>query len=239
MRPHGLSQVAQEVAEESLENPASASDAVVARVAKRDGPAMARHMRGAEAAAKARAKREETVAQSSTQPRQGRDEHLAPVRKPGIMLVRLQDEEARRKAQQLRFQLTSDPLDFVAKVVQVPAYMRKGSRPSSTQIFRCVRGSLRLSWEAFTPRHRIFSIGANRRAVSCKQRGFLCGCISRSRGRVAHTVATFESHRCGARKLLQALPVRTQVVHVFQKDREDNTAYSEEGLRSRHAGRAS
>ncbi len=124
--PLGLSQVAQEATEESLENPASASDAVVARVAKRDGPAKARHMRGAEAAAKARAKREETVAQSSTRPRQGRDEHLAPVRKPGIMLVRLQDEEARRKAQQLRFQLTSDPLDFVAKVVQVPAYMRKG-----------------------------------------------------------------------------------------------------------------
>ncbi len=79
-----------------------------------------------EAAAKAIAKREDKVAQSSTQPRQGRDEHLAPVRKPGIMLVRLQDEEAGRKAQQLRFQLTSDPLDFVAKVVQVPAYMRKG-----------------------------------------------------------------------------------------------------------------
>ncbi len=112
--------------EESVHNPASASDAVVARVATRDGPAMARHMRGAEAASKARATRAETVAQSLTQPLQGRDEHLAPVRKPGIMLVRLQDEEARRKAQQLRFQLTSDPLDFVAKVVQVPAYMRKG-----------------------------------------------------------------------------------------------------------------
>jgi hypothetical protein len=122
--------------EESVHNPASASDAVVARVATRDGPAMARHMRGAEAASKARATRAETVAQSLTQPLQGRDEHLAPVRKPGIMFVRLRDEEARRKAQQLRFQLTSDPLDFVAKVVQVPAYMRKGSRPSSTQIAR-------------------------------------------------------------------------------------------------------
>ncbi len=107
--PPGLSHVAQEATDESLQNPASASDAVVARVAKRDVPTEARHMRGAEAAAKARAKRDETVAQSSTQPRQGRDEHLAPVRKPGIMLVRLQDEEARRKAQQLRFQLTSDP----------------------------------------------------------------------------------------------------------------------------------
>ncbi len=107
--PLGLSRVAQEATEESVQNPASASDAVVARVAKRDVPNEARHMRGAEAAAKARAKRAETVAKSSTQPLQGRDEHLAPVRKPGIMLVRLQDEEAGRKAQQLRFQLTSDP----------------------------------------------------------------------------------------------------------------------------------
>ena len=132
MRPIGLSRAT----DESVQNPASASDAVVARVAKRDVPAMARHMRGVEAAAKARAKREETVAQGSTQPRQGRDEHLAPARKPGIILARLQDEEAMRKAQQLRFQLTSDPLDFVAKVVQVPACMRKDSRPSSTQIAR-------------------------------------------------------------------------------------------------------
>ncbi len=40
--------------EERVHNPASASDAVVARVAKRDVPSEARHMRGAEAAAKAR-----------------------------------------------------------------------------------------------------------------------------------------------------------------------------------------
>ncbi len=122
--PLGLSRVAQEATEESVQHPSSASDAVVARVAKRDAPARARHTRGVEAAAKARTKREETVAQSSARPRQGRDEHLAPVRKPGIMLVRLQDEEAGRKAQQLRFQLTSDPLDFVAKVAQVPVSTR-------------------------------------------------------------------------------------------------------------------
>ncbi len=85
--------------EESVHNPASASDAVVARAATRDGPAMARQMRGVEAASKARATRAETVAQSLAQPLQGRDEHLAPVRKPGIMLVRLQDEEAGRKTQ--------------------------------------------------------------------------------------------------------------------------------------------
>ena len=124
--PLGLSRVAQEAAEENVLNPATASVAVVARVAKRDGPTKERNLRGAQAAAKARAKREETVAQSSTQPRLGRDDHLAPARKPGIMLVRLTDKEARRKAQQLRFQLTSDPLEFVAKVVLVPASTGKG-----------------------------------------------------------------------------------------------------------------
>ena len=123
--PPGLSHVAQEATDESLQNPASASDAVVARVAKRDVPNEARHMRGAEAAAKARAKRDETVAQSQTRPRQGRDEHLPPVRKSGIMLVRLQDQEAMRKTQQLKFQLTSDPVDFVDKVVKVPARHQK------------------------------------------------------------------------------------------------------------------
>ena len=82
-------------------------------------------MRGAEAAAKARAKRDETVAQSQTRPRQGRDEHLPPVRKSGIMLVRLQDQEARRKATQLKFHLTSDPVDFVDKVVKAPARHQK------------------------------------------------------------------------------------------------------------------
>jgi hypothetical protein len=79
-----------------------------------------------EAATKAIAKRAETVAQSLTQPLQSRDEHLAPVRTPGIMLVRLQDEEAGRKAQQLRLQLTSDPLDLVTNVVQVPVSTRNG-----------------------------------------------------------------------------------------------------------------
>ena len=88
-------------------------------------PHEARHMRGAEAAAKARAKRYETVAQSQTRPRQGRDEHLPPVRKSGIMLVRVQDQEARRKAQQLKLPLTSAPLDFVDKVVKVPARPQK------------------------------------------------------------------------------------------------------------------
>ena len=49
----------------------------------------------------------------------------------------------------------------------------------------------------------------------------------------------FESHRSGTRKLLQAVRVRTQAVQVFPKDRARHTADSEEGFRSRHAGRAS
>ena len=40
--------------------------------------------------------------------------------------MRLQDRKARRKAQQLRFQLTSDPLDFVAKVAKVRASTQQG-----------------------------------------------------------------------------------------------------------------
>ena len=96
--PLGLSRVALEAAKEGVQNPAAASAVVVSQVAKRDGRAKERHLRGAVAAAKARAQREKKVLQSSLQPRTGRDEHLAPVRKPGIMLVRLQDNEARRKA---------------------------------------------------------------------------------------------------------------------------------------------
>ena len=42
------------------------------------------------------------------------------------MLVRLEDEQARRKGQLWRFQLTSDPLDFVAKVAKIPASCKKG-----------------------------------------------------------------------------------------------------------------
>ena len=73
-----------------------------------------------------RAQREQKVVQSSTQPRQCRDEHAGPTLRPGIMLVRLEDEKARRKGQQLQFQLTTDPLDFVAKVARIPKSARKG-----------------------------------------------------------------------------------------------------------------
>ena len=128
--PLGLSRVAQEAAAESAANPAAASASTVARVAKRAVPVKDQNLRGAEAAAKARAKREEKVVQSSTRARQesaGRDaEDLAPARKAGIMLVRFQDVEARLKAQRLRFTVTSDPVDFVAKVARVPASSGKG-----------------------------------------------------------------------------------------------------------------
>ena len=128
--PLGLLRVAQEAAAESAANPAAASASTVARVAKRAVPVKDQNLRGAEAAAKARAKREEKVVQSSTRARQesaGRDaEDLAPARKAGIMLVRFQDVEARLKAQRLRFTVTSDPVDFVAQVARVPASLGKG-----------------------------------------------------------------------------------------------------------------
>ena len=59
-------------------------------------------------------------------PRSDQHEDLAPARKPGIMLVRMQDQEAMRKAQHMRFQLTSDPLEFVAKVVKAASAKQKG-----------------------------------------------------------------------------------------------------------------
>ena len=120
--PPGLARVVQEVAQ----NPAAASATVVERVAKREVPIKECHLRGADAAAKARAKRATKVLQSSSRPRCEQDEELAPARKPGVMLVRFQDEEARLKAHHMQFQLTSDPLDFVAQVVKDSAAKEKG-----------------------------------------------------------------------------------------------------------------
>ena len=42
------------------------------------------------------------------------------------MLVRMQDAEARSKAQRLRFRLTCDPLEFVSQVNREPAAKTKG-----------------------------------------------------------------------------------------------------------------
>ena len=124
--PPGLARVAREAGEESARNPTAASATVVSKVAKRDAPIKEQHLRGAAAAAKGRANREQKVVQSQTQPRQGRDKQLAPVLKPGLVLVRWHNVEARRKAQRLRFQVTSGPVHFVAKVAHVPKPKGKG-----------------------------------------------------------------------------------------------------------------
>ena len=81
-------------------------------------------MRGALAAAKARAKRENNVLQSDLQKRKGQQGPPALILKAGVMLV--QDWDARRKAHLLRFALVSDPLDFVAQVIKFPAAKKKG-----------------------------------------------------------------------------------------------------------------
>ena len=52
--------------------------------------------------------------------------YLAPVRRPGLMLVLGTEAEARRKAQAMTFQLTSDPVDFVKEVVRIPRSKGKG-----------------------------------------------------------------------------------------------------------------
>ena len=43
----------------------------------------------------------------------------------GVIFVRLHDEAARRKGLQLQFQVTTDPVDSVAKAVVVPASVGK------------------------------------------------------------------------------------------------------------------
>ena len=124
--PPGLASVAQEAGVEAKHNPPAASADVVSRVAKRAKGFDEQHLRGASAAAKGRAKREAKVVQSNTQPRYGRDMYLAPVRRPGLMLVLGTEAEARRKAQTMTFQLTSDPVDFVKEVVRIPRSKGKG-----------------------------------------------------------------------------------------------------------------
>ena len=125
--PHALGRIIQEVAQESAQNPSAASAAVVASVAKREGQVRDHNLRGAEAAAKARAKREKKAVGAS-QPPKGSDQHLEPARKAGVLLVGPEDEagEARRRAQLLRFTLASDPLDFVARVLKLPSSSKKG-----------------------------------------------------------------------------------------------------------------
>ena len=99
-------------------DPVSAAATVVASVAKREGKARERYLGGAKAAAKARSKREKKVVRSATPGLAGRVAYLATAPLPGLMLVRLGDQEARRKAQRLRFQLVHDPVDFLGRLAK-------------------------------------------------------------------------------------------------------------------------
>ena len=105
----------------------TASEPVVARVAKRDKAFKEGHLRGSAAAAKARAKREKKVVKSAAQP-QGRDKDLLEpeVLGPGWMLVREQDVKARRKAVMWRFRLTHNPVHFAKEVAKTPRSKGKG-----------------------------------------------------------------------------------------------------------------
>ncbi len=124
--PLGLAAAAQQVVDESARNPVAASAHAVAHVAKREAHAKERNLRGAAAAAKARGKRERTVMHTATQPPQGRDANLAAARSAGIALVLLADGDAWAKAVRLRFEVTSDPLDFVTKVSKATVSAKKG-----------------------------------------------------------------------------------------------------------------
>ena len=91
---------------------------VVANVAKREAQARERYLGGAKAAAKARCALEKKVLRSATPGPAGRDADLVSARLPGLMLARMGDAEARRKAQRLKFKLVHDPVDFVAQLVK-------------------------------------------------------------------------------------------------------------------------
>ena len=73
---------------------------------------------GAMAAAKARTAREKKVFSSATPGPADRDADLLTANAPGLMLVPLGCDKARRKAQRLRFHLVNDPVDFLACVAK-------------------------------------------------------------------------------------------------------------------------
>ena len=137
----GLAMIAREAAEAIAIHPAAASAIVIERVAKRAVPIRERDMRGALAAAKGRAKREQTTVQSSTANRRNADRAAGSAPTPGIMLVRLSDAEAVQKARRLRFRLTSDPVDFVAQVASAPGSRGLGhvvlTPPATTDFAVC------------------------------------------------------------------------------------------------------
>jgi len=63
---------------------------------------------------------------TATRPPHGRGANLAAARSAGIALVRLADWGAREAAARLRFEVTSDPLDFALKVSRSPVSGNKG-----------------------------------------------------------------------------------------------------------------
>ena len=126
-----LAALALGAAQGSGADPVGAAATVVASVAKREGKARERYLGGAKAAAKARSTREKKVLRSATPGPAGRDAYLATAPRPGLMLVRLGNEEARRKAQRLRFQLVHDPVDFLARLAKQD---RKAARKSGNVV---------------------------------------------------------------------------------------------------------
>ena len=125
-----LAALALGAAQGSGADPVGAAAKVVASVAKREGKARERYLGGAKAAAKARSKREKKVLRSAAPGPAGRDAYLATAR-PGLMLVRLGDQDARLKAQRLRFKLVYDPVDFLAILAKQD---RKAARKSGNVV---------------------------------------------------------------------------------------------------------
>jgi len=109
-----LAALALETTQGTGDDEVNAAATVVDSVAKREAKARERYLGGAKAAAAARNAREKKVFSSSTPGPVDRDADLATARAPGLMLVRLGSEDARRKAQRLRFNIVNDPVDFFA-----------------------------------------------------------------------------------------------------------------------------
>ena len=88
-----------------------------------------------------RAKRERTVVRSHAQTRLGCISQSESSLRPGLMLVLLSEQNAVRKAQKLRFRVTSDPVDFASQVARIPRSQRRGhvvlASPTSTDFAVC------------------------------------------------------------------------------------------------------
>ena len=134
--------------------------------------------------------------------------YLAPVRRPGLMLVLGTEAEARRKAQTMTFQLTSDPVDFVKEVVRIPRSKGKGhvvlAPPADTDF----SASYRRGFVGLLLRHarRLPQPVAEQYHVHGEVQGpegeFPRGCISRPCDRHSHVAASLERRCPSARQLL-------------------------------------